>query len=331
MESMQPPEDAPRIVTLTLNPALDLSTETERVEPERKLRCTAARRDPGGGGINVARVVNELGGEALAVVALGGPVGELVAEQLAACGVEFVAVEVEGGTRQSLTVTEQASGRQYRFVLPGPPLRPEEWVECMEATVAAAAGVDLVVASSSLPPGVPDDAFAALAARLHEHGIPVAVDTSGPALRAAIAAPVAFVKPSANELRAAAGRDLDREADYEQAARELLAEGRCGAIVVSLGAAGALAVARDEEALLVRAPAVRVVSAVGAGDSMVAAMALSLARGQPLREAARWGVAAGTAAVLTPGTALCTRADVEAVAERVTVSAVPGEAMRFSA
>lgn len=315
-----------RIVTLTLNPALDIETGVEHLEPDRKLRCSPPLVEPGGGGINVARVVAELGGDPFAVVALGGPNGGLVASQLRSHGVPFAQVPIAGDTRQSFTVIDRSSMRQYRFVLPGPTMQPDEWDACLDATIEAARGAACVVASSSMPDGVPVDALATLARRVHEMGVRVIVDTSGPALRAAIDAPVDLVKPSANELRGIAGRDLEGEADYVAAARELLAAGSCRAIAVSLGAAGALLVERNRPAIALRAPAVRVVSTVGAGDSMVAAIAIGLTRGDSLVDAARLGIAAGTAAVITAGTGLCRCADVEALLPRVTAAPIADDA-----
>lgn len=315
-----------RIVTLTLNPALDIETGVEHLEPDRKLRCEPPLIEPGGGGINVARVVAELGGDPFAVVALGGPNGEVLAEHLRSHGLPFAQVPIDGDTRQSFTVVDRSSTRQYRFVLPGPDMQPSEWDACLDATLEAARGASCVVASGSMPDGVAVDAMATLARRVHDIGVRIIVDTSGPALRAAIDAPVDLVKPSANELRGIAGRDLEGEADYVAAARELLASGSCGAIAVSLGAAGALVVERNRPAVALRAPAVRVASTVGAGDSMVGAIAIGLTRGDTLVDAARLGIAAGTAAVIMPGTGLCRRGDVEALLPRVTAAPVADDA-----
>ncbi len=302
---------AVRVVTLTLNPALDLSTTVERVEPWRKLRTGPQRIDPGGGGVNVARAVHQLGGVATAVVALGGHVGSLLEDELRPTGIGIRRVDVAAPTRQNFAVAETSTGQQYRFVQTGGEMSSAEWQACLDATVREAEGAHCVVASSSLPAGVPDDVFARLADGLQPLGVPLVVDTSGPVLRRTIDAPVRFVKPSVNELRTIVGRDLLGMDQYEAAARELLAAGGCGMIVVSLGADGALFVPRGDRALVVKAPDVKPVSSIGAGDSMVAALSLALAAGEPLERAARLGVAAGTAAVLAHGAQLCRREDVE--------------------
>lgn len=290
------------------------------IEPWRKVRCDGPRMNPGGGGVNVARAVLELGGDPLAVVALGGHVGSLLADSLRRSGVALHRISARGATRQNFAVTERTSGKQYRFVHGGARMSFAEWTRCLEATVEAAAHAACVVASSSLPPGVPVDAFAVLASRLEPLGIPIIIDTSGPALLAAMKAPVDLVKPSVNELRAVAGRALTCNEHYEAAARALLRSGHCKTVAVSLGGEGALFVPRDDDSFVVRAPEVRAVSTTGAGDSMVAGIAMSLARGDTLIDAARLGVAAGTAAVLAQGTGLCRRDDVLSLLAHTMVS-----------
>jgi len=312
--------DAERVdvATLTLNPSLDLSTSVDSIEPWRKLRCETAQLDPGGGGINVARVVQTLGGRSLSVAALGGHVGSEVAASLRRQGVPLRRVRTSHGTRQNFAVTERSTGRQFRFIQGGDPMTPAEWRRCLEVTATAARAARCVVASGSLPLGVPDDFTVQLAERIAPLRVPLIVDTSGPALLASILAPIALVKPSVNELQSLVDRVLHDMEDYECAARELLAVGRCGAIIVSLGKDGALVVPRDREATVVRAPEVPVRSTIGAGDSMVGAIALMLSRRATLIDAVRFGVAAGTAAVTRFGTALCAADDVTMLAAQVT-------------
>ncbi len=312
-------------MTLTLSPALDLCSTVETIEPWRKLRCEPVQVYPGGGGINVARVIRQLDGEPVAVVALGGHFGSQFADSVRAQGLDLRRVGVRSATRQNYLVTERSSGRQFRFVHPAGRLTRGEWLRCLEATIDAARrgapdgrGAALVVASSSLPAGVPVDAFAVLAHRLAELGVPLIVDTSGPALLAAIGAPVLLVKPSVNELGALVGARLSDDGEIETAARRLLADGAAQVMVVSMAGRGALVVPRDAGAFVVAAPAVQVASTSGAGDSMVAGFAVALADGAPLAEAARLGVAAGTASVLVPGTALCRRTDVDRLLPMVT-------------
>jgi 6-phosphofructokinase 2 len=298
------------IVTLTLNPALDISTTTERVVPEHKLRCEAPRRDPGGGGINVARVVDALGGRATAVFPAGGSTGQaLLAALRGGGGLQPHPVPIAGETRHSFTVDERArDGVEYRFVLPGPDLSAVELDACLEAVVERAAEAAFVVASGSLPPGVPPDVYARLAAMLPPGGPRLIVDSSGPALRQTRGA--WLLKPSLRELQVLAGRDLPDTAARVVAARGLMEEEMAEVVVLSLGAEGAMLITREEQVHFAAIP-VPVRSTVGAGDSMVAAMALALSRGEPLRQAVQFGMAAGAAALLRPGTQLCRLDDVE--------------------
>ena len=140
-----------RIVTLCMNPALDITTSTAVVGPTDKLRCAAARYDAGGGGINVARVAHVLGATAAAVFPAGGPSGELVNDLLVAEGLQTHRIAIGGSTRESFTVDELSTDRQYRFVLPGPSLTPAEQTECLLELRRAAASATIVVASGSLP------------------------------------------------------------------------------------------------------------------------------------------------------------------------------------
>jgi 6-phosphofructokinase 2 len=310
------------IVTLTLNPALDLSTTAEVIEPWRKIRCDDPETYPGGGGVNVARVVRELGGVSLAVVALGGHIGSQHADAIRLLGIPLRRVSIRACTRQNFAVTERSTAQQYRFVQGGARLSLKEWDRCLAETVDAATGAACVVASSSVPPGVPIDAFAILADRLADIDVPLIVDTSGPAFLASLRAPIRLIKPSLNELQRAVGRELSATSDAVAAARELISGGECKIMVVSLGAAGALVVERDGPSFVVHAPPVQAIGTSGAGDSMVAAMALELTRGGSLVEAAMLGVAAGTAAVLAAGTALCQRHEVHSLLTRITVTDV---------
>jgi 6-phosphofructokinase 2 len=299
----------PEIVTLCMNPALDITTNTEVVRASNKLRCAPARYDPGGGGINVARVSQVLGAESLAVFPLGGPSGDVVAKLLNAEGLAVQRVAISGWTRESFTVNETSTAAQYRFVLPGPDLTPAEQAECLEQLTRSAASASIVVASGSLPPGVPDDFYQQVAEMCTDHDIKFVLDTSGGGLRQ-ITSGVFLVKPSLRELRECVGRELDGEEEQCIAAHELVDRGTAECVLVSLGSEGALLV--TAEGGLRYAP-IRVPkgSSVGAGDAMVAGVAVGLTRGWELSEAVRLGIAASAAVLLTPGTAACTREDTE--------------------
>ena len=297
------------IVTLCMNPALDITTSTPVVRPTDKLRCTAARYDPGGGGINVAHVAAVLGAQSLAVFPAGGPAGELVNDLLVAEGLAVQRIPVGGSTRESFTVNESSTSAQYRFVLPGPELTVSEQAECLLELRRAAAAAAVVVASGSLPPGVPVDFYQQVATACEDLEAKFLLDTSGGGLTH-VNSGVFLLKPSLRELRECVGRDLDDEAEQLAAARELVDRGAAQCVLVSLGAKGAL-LATEAGAHRFDPVDVPPGSGVGAGDAMVAGVAVGLIRGWPLTEAVRLGVAAGAAMLLTPGTAPCTREDAE--------------------
>jgi 6-phosphofructokinase 2 len=297
------------VLTITVNPAIDVSTSTEHVVPTRKLRCTVPRRDPGGGGINVARVIRRLGSEVTALYPAGGSIGQLLRRLLDNERVPSIAVAIADDTREDLTVLERQTGQQYRFVLPGPLLAEPEWRSCLAALEAIEDFAPWVVASGSLPPGVPDEFYARVARIVKARGSKVVVDTSGNALAAALDEGVYLVKPSLRELREYMKTPLADQAACLGAGRWLIERGAAEVVALTLGDQGALLVTRDG-AHLARAPEIRAASVVGAGDSFVGAMVWRLAAGGSVTDAFRYGVAAGSAAVLNAGTELCHASDV---------------------
>lgn len=303
------------IATLTMNPALDVTTATAHVAPTHKMRCGPARREPGGGGINVARVVATLGGDAVAVFPSGGPAGAAIEHALAAEDVPMRAVRIDGDTRESFTVDESATGEQFRFVLPGPMLTDADQAALLDALCGIAGPPGHVVVSGSLPPGVEPTIFARIGAWCRSIGARLILDTSGPALAGAMNAGVWLIKPSERELSELTGASFDDEAARVAAARTLIARGLAEHIVVSLGERGADLVTATT-ARHFPAIAVDVQSAVGAGDAMVGGLTLALARGASLDDAVAQGIAAGAAALMTPGTQLVRREDFESLMRR---------------
>lgn len=306
----------PAIVTVTANPSVDASSEVGRVVPEDKLRASRPHREPGGGGINVARAGRRLGADAIAVHTRGGASGATLERMLQEEGVETHVVEVAGDTRENITFAETATDQQFRFVMPGPELSADDWQRCRDAVTALDPLPSWAVVSGSLPPGLPPDAYTDLVRDLQDGGARVIVDTSGAALRATLDAGVALIKPNLGELSRLMGRDLGDDTLLAEAVDELL-DGGTQAVVVSLGAGGAYVAGRDVPGQHVRSPTVPIRSKVGAGDSMVAGITVALARGDDLVEAARFGVAAGAAAVMTPGSELCRRDDTEKLYQQI--------------
>jgi 6-phosphofructokinase 2 len=298
------------IVTLTVNPALDVSTTTETVMPEHKMRCGPSRVDPGGGGVNVSRVIERLGGHSTAIYAVGGATGQAYRQLLEAEGIIGLAIGIAGSTRQNVTVDETSTGQQFRFVPQGPQLTESEWMLCHTATDAAMSLGGYVVPSGSLAPGMPDDSYARIAHRAHELGVRCVVDASGDALAAAVEEGVYLVKPSGRELGELVGVSLASIDEKVQAARELVARGRVEVVALTLGGDGA-ALVTAEGVTRLASPPITVRSTVGAGDSSLAAMVLRLAQGYDLAAAFRAGVAASAATATTAATELCHRDDVE--------------------
>lgn len=296
------------IVTLTMNPSIDGAAQADVVRPIRKIRTSDERYDPGGGGINVARVLLELGGATLAVYLAGGATGSLLDDLLDAAAIARRRVPIKDHTRISHAVYERSSGQEYRFVPTGPLVRDSEW----RAVLATLADLDCdyLVASGSLSRGVPDDFYATIADLARSKGAKLVLDSSGNALRAGLAGGVHVVKPSLGELEALLRRKLPDIASQEEAARELVGSGAAGLVALTLGQDGAL-LATNKGVLRLAAPNVIARSAVGAGDSFLAAMTLALAQGRQPEDAFIYGMAAGAAAVLTAGTGLCRREDVE--------------------
>ncbi|MEO1063231.1 MAG: 1-phosphofructokinase family hexose kinase [Actinomycetota bacterium] len=311
-----------RIVTVTSNPALDRATSAPHVTAGPKLRCLAPRVDPGGGGINAARVVRLLGGYATVVTTLGGATGQRLGELLTAAGLAARVVPISGETRESLTVDDTSTSEQYRFVMPGPTLAPDEVEQLIDTAVDQVLPGTIVVASGSLSVGAPHDTWAELARRATARGGRVILDTSGPAAQAALGSGIEVLRCNDREMAALIGRPLDDPETQERELRRLVDEGAAKVFVMGLGAEGSLVVSADE-ILRVPAPSLPMRSAVGAGDSLVGAFTLGLARGWTLGDAATFGVVAAAAAHTTPGTELCRREDVERLFEEATGRPIP--------
>ena len=298
------------IVTLTLNPSIDSACQTEHVRPVHKIRTSDERYDPGGGGINVARVIRELGGDCLAVYLAGGLTGQAFNDMIDAIGLERRIIPIADLTRLSHVVYERSSGQEYRFVPEGPEIHEDEWRTCLAELEQL--DVDYFVGSGSLPRGIPEDFYAQLARIAKRKGARFVLDTSGPTLRPALQEGVYLVKPNRRELETLLGVSLQSAAEEEAAAEELVASGQAELVAVSLGADGAL-LATSEGCVRLAAPKIKPKSAVGAGDSFVGAMTLGLAQGRSAADAFALAVATGTATVLTMGTELCRREDVERI------------------
>jgi 6-phosphofructokinase 2 len=296
-----------QILTITLSPTIDVSGDAEVVRPTRKTRMSATKYEPGGGGINVARVISILGGDVKAVFLAGGEMGNFLDRLLKAEGIHRCLIPVSGQTRVAFMVRERSTGLEYRFIPEGTAVREDELKPCFEAIATQGAGY--VISSGSLPAGAPSDTFARMADRAGDFGLKFVLDSSGAGLQSALdRSRVFLVKPSRGELEQYAGGTLDDEG-IARAALDLVKRGTATYVAVTLGADGAILASANG---LLRLPAihVRVRSAVGAGDSFLGAMVLAMSQGKAAEDAFRFGMAAGAAAAMTAGTELCKMSDV---------------------
>lgn len=312
------------ITCLTLNPSVDLYTTTETVRPADKLRCDPPLREPGGGGLNVARVLARLDTAVRTVYPAGGPMGQWLDGHLTHLSLNPQRQAIAGDTRENLTVRARDSAAEYRFVMPGPSLSAAELQACLDAATAHLRPGDWIVASGSLPPGAPTETWAQLAHAAQARGALCALDTSGAGLRAAIgdsSVRLSLVKPNLRELREATGEALPDAAAWNAAACRWVAQGRTTRVALSLGDRGALLV--GPQGAWEAAPLdVRLASSVGAGDSFLAGLLWAIDQGLEDAVALSWGMAAGTAALLHPGTGLAHADDIRRLRPAVKVRAV---------
>lgn len=292
-----------------MNPALDITTDAGVVRPTNKIRCSRERYDAGGGGINVARVASALGVKPSAAFPVGGSTGEMIENMVVQAGVAARVIRIAESTCECFTVNEHSTGKQYRFVLPGPCVSTSERAQCLDELRIAMRSAEFVVAGGSLPPSVPAGWYQRVADVCRDAGVLLVLDTSGGGVTH-VTSGVFLLKASLRELGERLGRELATESEQVAAARELIDRGVTQSVVVSRGSRGALLVTPPEAERFSALP-VRLVSGVGAGDAMVAGIVVAPSRARSLSSAVRFGAAAGTAMLLTPGTAAPIRSDVE--------------------
>lgn len=295
-----------RIVTLTINPAIDKSTKFSGLVAEQKIRCEEPRFDAGGGGINVSKAIARLGGNSLAVFTTGGASGKLLQDLVEQENIDYQVIKTKSWTRESFTAVDRSTNSQYRFGMPGGEIFGEEAEEILQKIELLRP--EFLVASGSLPPNIGDNFYEKVAAISRKIGSKLIIDTSGEPLKSAIDEGVYLLKPNVSELAKLVGTETLEMDEVDDAAREIISKGGCEIVVVSLGPQGAMLVTKDfcEH---ISAPPVQKKSTVGAGDSMVGGMVWALSAGKSLQEMLRWGVACGSAATMNDGTQLFKSAD----------------------
>lgn len=299
-----------KILTITFNPTVDKSSTVDSIKPEKKLRCTQPVYEPGGGGINVSRGLERLGIPSIAFFTSGGRTGELLEKLLEKENIEILSHKVSGETRENFTVVDTSNNEQYRFGMPGEDVSEKECNALHDAILSISPFPEIIVISGSLPEGMHPSHLSKLIKQLKEKHAKIIIDTSGDALTEALKEGVYMVKPNLGELSRLSGKEeLDNES-ADEAARQLINEGKAEIVAVSMGPQGAYLVTKDEF-IHVPAPSVKKLSTVGAGDSMVAGMVSIIAKGGNLTEMARMGVACGSAATMSKGTGLFTKENAE--------------------
>ncbi|HYM94847.1 MAG TPA: 1-phosphofructokinase family hexose kinase [Chitinophagaceae bacterium] len=307
----------PNIVTLTFSPSIDKSTSVPALIPGKKLKCSTPKLEPGGGGINVARAIKKLRGEALAVYPAGGQTGKHFNALLEAEAVPVVIIKTKKETRENIIVLDESTNQQYRFGMPGTELSESECQQCFNV-IEEMKNVEFIVASGSLPPGAPLDVYARLAVMAKKKKAKLVVDTSGEALKHAANEGVYLLKPNLGELSSLLGIGRINVQEIEKIAKLVIDKGHCEVLVISMGEAGAIIATKNEMYRAVP-PVAKRRSVVGAGDSMVAGIVLALSKNKNLKEALQYGVACGTAATMNPGTELCKLQDVEDLYQKIVV------------
>lgn len=300
-----------KIITLTVNPALDVYTTAEKLEPEKKLRCTPASKDPGGGGVNVSRVLKRLGSIARTIYTRGGYTGEIFGKLLTGENIDQNPVDIKNDLRQNFAVSETSTGKLYRFGFPGASLDKEEYEQLLEK-IKAITNAEFLIASGSLPPGAPKGFYSQVATIAKKKNIKFIVDTSGEPLREVLSVGAYLIKPNKDELQDLTGKKARNEKEQKLLLKEVLETYPVEVIVLSLGPKGAILATKDNIEHY-PAPKVEFISSIGAGDSMVAGIVCSLSRGNPIEKAVLYGLACGSATIKSPGTELLNRDDVESL------------------
>jgi len=298
-----------KIVTITLNPSIDKSISVPNLVADQKLKCSNVNFEPGGGGINISRVIKRLGGKSNAFFFAGGHFGNFFVELFKTKKISYQSFKIKNETRESVILFDESNSNQYLLNVEGPIISSSE-ANAFLKFISKLKQVDYLVASGSIPQGIPVDFYAKLAKISKQIGAKFILDTSGEALKIALNEGVYLVKPNLKEMGLLFGIEkMDKDIAKEKAL-ELIQSKKCEIVVVSLAAAGALVVTKDF-AEHFPAPKVQKISTVGAGDSMVAGIVFKLSKGKTIQEAIQYGLASGSATTMHAGGILCSKKDAD--------------------
>ncbi|MDP3359797.1 MAG: 1-phosphofructokinase family hexose kinase [Lutibacter sp.] len=303
-----------KIITLTVNPALDKSAKVDGLIPTQKLKCHSIQYQPGGGGINISRMLKRLGTDTTCILTSGGDTGKYLKELLVKETIQPEIIPVKDWTRENLSVVDTQSDLQYRFGMPGNKLSNKELDVIKNLLSEKVNSDDILVLSGSLAENMPADYYAQLIKLFNDKNVKIIVDTSGTALKEALKENVFLIKPNQRELAQLAGKDFLYTAEQEAIATELVKSNKALYVVVSLGARGAF-LACDEGVFYKSTPSVKVKSTIGAGDSMVAGLIYGIQNNFPPEKILKWGVACGVATTMSEGTNLGSKENIDKVLE----------------
>ncbi|MBE0424605.1 MAG: 1-phosphofructokinase family hexose kinase [Lutibacter sp.] len=301
-----------KIITLTVNPALDKSAKVDGLIPTQKLKCHSIDYQPGGGGINISRMLKRLGTETVCVFPSGGDTGKYLSDLLIKESIKPKIINIKAWTRENLSVVDTQSNLQYRFGMPGNELSKKELDAIKNLLLKKVDSEDILVLSGSLAENMPSDYYAQLIRLFADKNVKIVIDTSGPALKETLKENVFLMKPNQRELAQLAGKEFLYTAEQEAIATELINAKKAQYVVVSLGARGAF-LACNEGVFYRTTPSVKVKSTIGAGDSMVAGLIYGIQNSFPPEEILKWGVACGVATTMSEGTMLGTKENIDAV------------------
>jgi len=312
------------ILTITLNPALDIFGSVDEIVIGPKLRCDGGQIDAGGGGVNVSRAIKILGGDSKAFVATAGVLGDVLVKQIRKHDIEPIRYETDGHTRQSLSIFEESSGKQLRLILPGPIWTQAQVDGLLDCILLHTENDAIVVASGSLPPGVPDDFYINLNTILHQKNARMVLDTSAEVLMTSVKSikhPYYVLRMDRLEAEFLAGRNFPTPFEMADFAQQMVTDNVAQIVILARGAEGSV-FASATERFHIHPPKTPVHSVVGAGDSFVGALTMALSRGQSLEEAAILATSTASSAVQTGASDLCVREVVDQIMTECVVKAL---------
>ena len=303
-----------------MNPSIDKSTSIDCLIAEKKLKCIEPKSEPGGGGINVSRVIKRLGNNSIAAYLSGGGNGELLTKLLLKENIETKTVSCLNNTRENLNVFDQKNKLQYRFIMPGAEIYEKEW-KALISEIEQLSNIEYIVCSGSIPIGVPDNIWRTISSIVKNKKIKLIVDTSGNPLKEILKDSIYLLKPNINELSSVVGKEKLNTNDAILLGKSFVSKGNCEIMVISLGEEGAILIEKESVHKIIPPSIIRT-STVGAGDSMVGGIASKIADNKSILEAVKYGVACGSAATLNQGTALCNKADADRLFLRISTKEI---------